>query len=154
MEFTIGSVNGALWVLPPLAMKFVNLPYVYGGKTPLGGIDCSGLVCELLQAVGVLGTNEDLNSQMLYDRFCKVGVDGEIALGALAFYGESVSKISHVAMFLDTHLIVEAGHGTSQTLSATDALKRDAKVRIRPFNYRKDLVAVIRPKFQDYGLHD
>lgn len=153
-EFLVGKHNSSLSLLPLIAMSYMNVPYIYGGKSPLDGLDCSGLVCELLQSVGALGANEDHNSQGLFNHFKDKSTHLEIALGCLAFYGKSITEISHVAMFLDTHLVIEAGHGTSETKSEDQAAKRDAKVRIRPFNYRKDLIAILRPKYEDYGLHD
>lgn len=153
MELVPTKTISALSILPHLALRYVNVPYIFGGKSALVGLDCSGLVCELLQAVGVLSTNEELGSQQLYNKF-KDSQIGVIGLGSLAFYGKSVTEIDHVAMFLDTHLIIEAGHGTSDTLTVEQAKLRDAKGRVRPFNYRKDLVAVVRPLYEDFGLHD
>lgn len=154
MNLSVGVENQSLWIIRPLAISMLNIPYIYGGKSPINGLDCSGVVCELLQSLGLIGRNVEMNSQMIFDNFKNKSAEGVIALGSLAFYGESASKISHVAMFLDTHFIIEAGHGTSDTKEVSQAQIRDAKVRISPFNYRKDLVAVLRPKFEDYGLHD
>lgn len=137
------------------AKSMLGIPYIYGGNTPLSGLDCSGLVCELLKSVGELGTMEDLSAQALFDKYHNgAGEWNRIAPGSLVFYGESVAKISHVAMILDvsgTPRIIEAGHGTPAILTIEDAKKRGAFVRIRQMSYRKDLVAIIKPYYRGIG---
>lgn len=124
-------------------LSYLNIPYIYGGKNPLVGEDCSGLVCEFLKALGVLTTNEELGSQQIYDKFKPMTVAGEPAVGSLAFYGSDVSHIDHVAIFIDDKFILEAGHGTADTLTKEVATQRGAYSRIRPYMYRKDFVAIL-----------
>lgn len=132
-----------------LMLSFLNLPYIYGGKNPLQGEDCSGLVCEFLKALGILKTNEELGSQQLYNKFHPVSVQGEPVVGSLIFYGADANHIDHVAMFLDPHFIVEAGHGTADTLTKEISAQRGAYSRVRPFTYRADFVGILN---LDLGL--
>lgn len=138
-------------ILYDLAMQHLLIPYVYGGKIPIVGLDCSGLVCELLHAVGAFPSLE-ANAQGIHDYFITRSTKSEVGLGALAFYGKSEKEISHVGMLLDTHMMIEAGHGDSSTTSIEIAKSRGAYVRLRPFNYRKDLVTILRPDYQGIGL--
>lgn len=141
-------------ILKDYAMTFVGLQYKWGGDDPLGGYDCSGLVIELIQSVGLLPHNYDNTAQGLYDHFQAKGVHNAHGVGALCFYGKAVNKITHVAMLLENtppFRIIEAGGGGSRTNTKTDAEEQNAFVRIRPMNYRQDLVSVIKPfYFQDF----
>lgn len=135
------------------AMQFVKTPYAYGDKSPvLGGYDCSGFVCEVLRSAGLVGNKEVLSAQMLFDRFNNNGTHGIRAAGVLSFYGESVTKISHVAFMIDPYRILEAGGGDSSTLKPEDADSRNAMVRIRLVSYRGDLVDTIKPRYAPIGL--
>lgn len=154
MELLPGKSISALWVLPHIAFSFLNLPYIYGGKSALVGLDCSGLACEILGALGLIPRNSEFGSQQLYDKFKDSSSDGVSAIGSLAFYGKDTSHIDHVGIFLDTFFIIEAAHGDSTTLTVELAKSKNAKTRVSPYNYRKDLVAVLRPKYEDFGLHD
>ena len=127
-----------------LMLSYLNIPYIFGGKNPLVGEDCSGLVCEFLKALGVLATNDELGSQQLYNKFEPMTIPGGlVSTGSLIFFGKDKSHIDHVAMFLDSDFIVEAGHGTADTLTKEIATQRGAFTRVRPFHYRTDLVAVL-----------
>jgi cell wall-associated NlpC family hydrolase len=132
-------------------LSFLNIPYLYGGKNPLTGEDCSGLVCEFLKALGALATNDELNSQALYQKFKPMTstTAGGPMVGSLVFYGTNVSDVDHVAMFIDDNFIVEAGHGTAETLSKDDAAQRGAFVRVRPYKYRADFLEILN---LDLGL--
>lgn len=152
MSFSIGKCNSSLALLPMLAMQFVNIPYIFGGKSALIGLDCSGLVCELLGAVGVIPRNAEYSSQELYDLLKTKSVDGEIALGAVAFYGADIKNIHHVGMLLDINFIIEAAHGDSTTTTLDEAQKKNAKSRVSRLNYRSDLVAVLRPRYVEFDL--
>lgn len=132
-----------------LMLGYLNIPYIFGGKNPLIGEDCSGLVCEFLKALGVLSTNEELGSQQLHDKFKPMTVARGPSTGSLAFYGADESHIDHVAIFIDDNFVLEAGHGTADTLTKDIATQRGAFSRVRPHNYRKDLVVILNV---DFGL--
>jgi cell wall-associated NlpC family hydrolase len=144
-----------MMLLLAYAESLLGTPYKWGGNNPLEGLDCSGLVNELLRSVGELGS-EDLNAQGLFDKYHQgAGEWNRTSVGSLAFFGESVVKITHVAMVIDVSgagRIIEAGHGSSLTLTYEDAARRGAFVRVRPLNYRKDLVAIIRPYYRVIGM--
>lgn len=132
------------------AFSFTHTPYRWGGNTSLTGIDCSGFVCEVLRAGGVLKNKEDLNAQALYDRFSKANF-GIICIqghpGCLCFYGKSTTEITHVAFCLTPTRVIEAGGGDSKTTTLDDAKARGAMVRVRRIDYRGDLVAIVRPAY-------
>jgi len=114
--------------------KFIGKPYIYGGQGP-DGFCCSGLVVATLRAVGKLKTKEDLSSRSLYERFHETREPTMPYAGCLVFWPKR-GKITHVAMLIDNQFIVEAGAGDSETLTAEDAARDDAMVRMRELDYR------------------
>jgi len=137
-------------VLYDYAMKLVGTPYKWGGDDPMSGLDCSGLCLELMQSVGVLPHNQDLNSQGMYTRMTIDGcpVREKAKFGSLIFFGKDATKISHVAFCLNDQLMIEAGGGTSRTRHINDAIRDNAYVRVRPIATRSDRVAVVMPKYR------
>jgi len=128
------------------AMTFIGVPYRWGGDDPMEGYDCSGFVQELLMSVGVDPIG-DQTSHMLYRYFCAKGKKiNEIKTGALVFYG-SETKITHVALAIDSFRIIEAAGGGSKTKNEKIAARQNAFIRIRPARRRKDLQAIIMPKY-------
>lgn len=131
------------------AMRFVGLPYKWGGNNPVdGGFDCSGLALEILRSGGLWPHKNDTTAKGIYNHFSKPenGVAAvTMKFGALAFYGRSVSRISHIGYGLDGFRIIDAGGGGSKTHTLEDADRDDAYVRIRRFDYRRDLVAILHP---------
>ncbi len=114
----------------------VGLPYIWGGDDPIIGFDCSGLVQELLAAVGAAPLMDHTADALFRLNWPKC----EPKLGAVAFYGSS-SKVSHVALCLDEETIIEAGGGGSKTLTPQDAARQNAYIRLRPLKRRNDLVS-------------
>src|SRR3972149_3669813 len=49
--------------------RFIGLPYLWGGDDPMSGFDCSGLIVEILQAVGILPHGSDFTADALYEKF-------------------------------------------------------------------------------------
>ena len=123
----------------------LNLPYIWGGDDGIKGFDCSGLAQELLAMLG-LDPAGDQTAQVLHDWFKSRSKEGPRDACTLVFYGKSVSSITHVAIMLDDQSMIEAGGGGSKTIDSNSAAAQNAYVRIRPFNRRTDIVAVLTPK--------
>lgn len=126
-------------------LQFVGLPYFWGGDDPMEGFDCSGLVQELYHYLG-MAPRRDCTALYLYNFFKNDSYIGVKKLGALAFYGKSMSEISHVAMFLDDIRIIEAGGGNAMTISREKASAQNAFIRVRAFDRREDLLTILTPK--------
>lgn len=133
------------------ALSFVGLPYLWAGDDTINGFDCSGLVQEILASAGV-DPKGDQTAQGLYDALEGTSKHGSVCVGALAFYGESVRKISHVAFCIDQYRMVEAGGGGSKTVTLQDAAAQNAYVRVRLIKSRKDLVATLKPQYNTIGV--
>jgi len=129
------------------AIGFVGLPYIWGGDDAVRGFDCSGLVQEILQSVGI-DPPGDQTSQGLWNKFSYGGerLDTPKA-GALVFYGKGPSKITHIAFAIDNFRVVEAAGGGSKTTSEQAAIKHNAYVKVRPYNRRKDIVGIYLPNY-------
>lgn len=128
------------------AERFIGKPYIWGGDDPIRGFDCSGLVQEILAAVG-LDPAGDQNAEALYQYFKVHGKVCEVAeAGALAFFGKG-PVATHVAFCIDGSRMVEAGGGGSKTLTEADAIKQNAYVRIRPVDRRKDIRGYLMPLY-------
>lgn len=140
-------------ILYDYAMKHVGLPYRWGGDDSIEGFDCSGFIQELLLSCGAHPSpGNDLTAQELFNAFNTTGSWNQYSLGSLAFYGVSVTRITHVAMLLDQYRIIEAGGGGSKTLTKQDAISQNAFIRIRHVNARSDLKAVIKPNYAKIGF--
>lgn len=137
-------------ILRNYAIQFVGRPYRWGGDDPMQGFDCSGFIQELLASVG-LDPSGDQTAQSLFNHFEKNARWNEHECGALVFFGESVLKITHVAMMIDRYRIVEAGGGGSKTTSEEAASAQNAYIRVRHLKGRKDVVAIIRPWYSSVG---
>lgn len=137
------------------AMTFVGIPYKWGGSNPMTGLDCSGLVQCILESVGA-DPRGDQSSQALHDILLQQGgiLLSEPKAGAIAFYGQTPSKITHVTFCLNKYIMIEAGGGDSTTTSVVEAAKKDAYVRVRPIDRRKDLVAVVMPNYPLWVTND
>lgn len=134
------------------AMSFLLKPYKWGGDD-FSGIDCSGFVIELMQSCGQLPHKSDMTAQGLFNLFeaGKAIYSTASRFGSLVFYGESVTRITHVAFALDQYRILEAGGGGSKVNSVEDAIKYNAFVRMRPIDYRDDRVAILKPFYRSIG---
>lgn len=85
------------------AMRWLNAPYLWGGKTILG-VDCSGFSQTMYKLVG-LNIARDAKQQALQGKLVKK-LD-EVAVGDLAFFDE-MDEIVHVGILLSSNKIIHA----------------------------------------------
>jgi len=132
------------------AKSFLGVPYKFGGRNRLEGLDCSQFVIELLISRGILPHGYDNTAQgIFYDLLnnSSLSAISKAQLGALAFYGINSDSLIHVAFCIDDKTMIEAGGGTRQTLKLVDAVDRSACIRERPIRYRKDFYCCLMPNY-------
>jgi cell wall-associated NlpC family hydrolase len=87
-----------------VAERFLNVPYLWGGRTSLG-LDCSALVQVSLMAAGVTAPRDSDLQQLSLGRALNLDEDGSFRRGDLAFWP------GHVAILAGPDTIVHAsGH--------------------------------------------
>lgn len=139
-----------------VALSFLNTPYLWNGKhVSQGGLDCSGLVSNVLMSVG-FSELKGVNSQGIYEALIKrPGTQIQVRKpGAVAFFGKDLNSITHVSLLIDQHRMIESGGGDS-TYAIVDPIQQAARysgVRIRLLTHRKDLIAVLMPSYACIGL--
>lgn len=85
-----------------VALEAVGVPYRWGGSSPAGGFDCSGLV---YWAYGRLGIELPHSSYALYGQGQRVELSRMKAGDLLFFYG-----LGHVGIYLGRGRMVHAPH--------------------------------------------
>lgn len=126
----------AVWYL----CQFIGRAYLWGGDDPLAGFDCSGLVMEVLKAVGLETPGADKTADMLWLKYAH----NEIPLfsggpGCLVFWFNSAgpeTKAIHVEMMIDEAHAIGASGGGSSTTTLSEAVRRNAFVKMRLATYR------------------
>jgi cell wall-associated NlpC family hydrolase len=86
------------------AQLYLNSPYLWGGRTPLG-IDCSGFVQVVARLSGVSlprDTRQQVNEGEL------INLISEAQPGDLAFFENAEGRIIHVGILLDNAQIIHA----------------------------------------------
>lgn len=86
------------------AMKFINSPYIWGGRIP-SGIDCSGLT-QLVYKIKGISIPRDSWQQAETGK--PVSFIDESVTGDLVFFDDERGKISHVGMILSRGLVIHA----------------------------------------------
>ena len=93
--------------LKSIALKYLNTPYLWGGKTPFG-IDCSGFAQMIYKITGYR-LKRDAADQVNQGRLVEKLED--YAPGDLAFFENEKGDITHVGILLDDNRIIHAsGH--------------------------------------------
>ena len=87
------------------ALLVINTPYTYGGNTPEGGFDCSGLVHYVMSAEG----NARLPRSTAQWAAASTPVDeGELKRGDLVFFNTSGARFSHMGIYVGEGKFVHA----------------------------------------------
>lgn len=87
--------------------KFMNAPYLWGGKTPFG-IDCSGLTQQVFKLCGYR-LKRDAHQQYLQGQ--NVANIRDAMPGDLAFFRKKNGPVSHVGIIMENQQIIHAsGH--------------------------------------------
>jgi len=113
------------------------------------GWDCSGLVVEVLKAIGLVSGQFDASAHTLY-MMTKEGGTLRPVPHALAFYGKN-NSVTHVGYCISPTHMVESGSGDSKTVNLDMAIKQQAFVRIRPIFGRKDWLACHIPNASHFS---
>jgi hypothetical protein len=90
--------------LPDTAMKFINSPYIWGGRIP-SGIDCSGFT-QLVYKIHGIPIPHDSREQAEDGKNVDFIDDAEP--GDLVFFDNERSRISHVGMIISKGLVIHA----------------------------------------------
>lgn len=86
------------------ALKYLNTPYLWGGKTPFG-IDCSGFVQMVFKIAGYKlkrDTSEQVRQGQIIKQF------NNARPGDLAYFSDSNGKIGHVGIIFEDSKIIHA----------------------------------------------
>lgn len=129
-----------------LLMNYVRIPYLWGGKNELKGLDCSGLVNSVMKKINH-APPEIINAHAMFDYYSSDGtrvLTRSADLGDLVFFGNK-AHIHHVAIALNNFLMLEAAHGDETVTSIEIARQKGAQVMVNPIARFKDLYAVVRP---------
>jgi hypothetical protein len=89
--------------LAKLLARFEGVPYLWGGRTPLG-FDCSGFAQQVLDALNV-PLPRDAHEQF---RFCRPVSAGRARPGDLVFFGRRGARVGHVGIVRGGGLFVHA----------------------------------------------
>lgn len=126
-------------------MRFLFIPYKWGGSHPLEGLDCSGFVQLALDFLSI-DPPGDQSADALYRHFMLYGDrTAKADLGTLLFFG-SMNKITHVGIALDSQKMIEAGSGDSSIVNLETARQKGAFIKVSRISRRKDLVEMLRPR--------
>ena len=105
------AARAAAWMwhdardLGQFALGLIGVRYRYGGDTPVGGLDCSGLVRYVFQQV--TGVTLPRTSRELSQVGANVSLD-DLQVGDLVFFNTRNYSFSHVGLYLGDNRFIHA----------------------------------------------
>jgi len=121
--------------LKQIIKSYMNVPYLWGGKTPFG-IDCSGLTQQVFKLCGY-HLKRDASQQ--YHQGIVVPSLGDALPGDLAFFKNEKDNISHVGILMeDQDLIHASGYVRKDKLDENGIYNEELST------YTHNLVAIKR----------
>ncbi len=118
------------------AFKMLYNPYIWGGNSPIKGLDCSGFVIEILKSIGRLPSLGDWTAQGLFDAFSSKRIDEtDLCEGCLIFWKNDDGRANHVEYALNPYLSIGARGGRS-IKTEKDVIEKGAYIKIRPWKDR------------------
>ncbi len=108
-KYSAGTEFGASYFnvresISDTAMKFINSPYIWGGRIP-SGIDCSGFVQLVYKIRGIKIPRDSWQQAGAGE---SVGFIDECVPGDLVLLDDNMGKITHVGMILAQGLVIHA----------------------------------------------
>lgn len=122
-----------------VAWSLHGTPYIWGGDDP-SGLDCSGLVIEILKSDGTLPRRGDWTANDLWVKWREARTERP-DLGCLAFWFRG-GRATHVEFCIDGDHTIGASGGGRRTINAQSAAEQNAYVKVRP---RKPGAVVVDP---------
>ena len=118
MAGRISNENGASGTASEIAnfaMSFIGYSYVWGGKSPSTGFDCSGLMYYVLTNYGYK-MNRVANDQMSQGTYVS---RSDLQVGDLVFFGYG-NYANHVGMYIGGGNFVHASPSTGVRINSLD----------------------------------
>jgi len=109
-----------------LTRQWLNVPYLWGGRTPLG-VDCSGFVQVIFKMMGI-----DLlrDAKLQVDQGIKIRKLQDTQCGDVAFFRSHKRKITHVGILLSpTKIIHASGRVRTDTIDEKGIIDTETKKR-------------------------
>lgn len=103
-SYTLSNTEQTAEDITNSALKFINSPYLWGGKTPMG-IDCSGLT-QLVFRMNGIDLPRDASQQVNFgETICFIS---DAQAGDVAYFKNKDNKIIHTGILLDNNHIIHA----------------------------------------------
>jgi len=100
----VGTVTDVRHTIISSGRYFLNVPYLWGGRSSFG-VDCSGMVQNLFRQAGIT-LPRDASQQALYGT--TLSFLSEARPGDLAFFDNVEGEITHVGIVYDNQAIIHA----------------------------------------------
>jgi murein DD-endopeptidase len=134
------------WALEHLERR---TPYVWAGKDPTKGLDCSGFVTAGLFAVGGPDWRLTHNTDRLWAECPLVRLDQARPGDAVLYWGKSAGPrdVSHVMLYVGEGIVVGQAYGGPENTLPSYSIPRGHWTKVLPLRYRPDVAGAVRLPF-------